>query len=115
MCHVAEPPLQSGGAGSPAHEERFDLMTLALAVAVTSLAAGETRPLDSCVPRDAMAVYFGRPSPEMISAPPGGAVEQLSGWIITLKAMGVIPQSGRVLADIVGSLPLLSRRPHAFM
>jgi hypothetical protein len=29
--------------------------------------------------------------------------------------MGVIPQSGRVLADIVGSLPLLSRRPHAFM
>lgn len=62
-----------------------------------------------------MAVYFGRPSPDMLNAPQGGAIQQLSGWIITLKAMGVIPEQGRVLADVIGTLPLLSRRPHAIM
>src|SRR5262245_57921822 len=86
-----------------------------LALAVATFSAGESRPLDTCVPRDVMAVYFGRPSPEMIASRPAGAVDQLSGWIITLKAMGIIPQQGRVLADIIGTLPLLSRRPHALM
>lgn len=84
-------------------------------MAAACLGAGESRPLGSCVPRDAMAVYFGRPSPEMMATQPAGAITQLSGWIITLKAMGVIPAQGRVLADLVGTLPLLSRRPHAFM
>ena len=49
---------------------------IAFAVATAFLGAGETRPLDSVVPQEAMAVYFGRPSPEMMAAPQGGAIQQ---------------------------------------
>lgn len=69
--------------------------------------------LDACVPADAMAVYFGRPSPDMLDAPPGGKVDQFATLMITLKAMGVIPREGRVIADIVGTVPIFWRRPHA--
>jgi len=85
-----------------------------IGLTATCLAAtGETRPLAECIPAGAMAVYFGRPAPEMLSAPPGGMVDQLAAWLITLKAVGVIPREGRIIADIVGTLPLLGRRPHA--
>jgi hypothetical protein len=79
------------------------------------LQAEDTRALDELVPADAMAVYFGRPTPDMLAAPPGGATDHLAGWIITLKAMGVIPREGRVIADIVGTLPMLTRHPHALV
>ena len=91
------------------------MTTTVFLIAVACLSAGESRPLDTCVPREAMAVYYGRPSPDMMTTRPGGAINQLSGWIITLKAMGIIPDQGRVLADLIGTLPLLSRRPHALM
>lgn len=91
-------------------------MTLSACITLAAalvLGAGETRPLDDCVPQDAMAAYFGRPSAEMMEAPPGGTVDQLAASIIVLKQMGVIPRNAVVLADIVGTLPMLSRRPHA--
>lgn len=78
-------------------------------------ASGETRPLDGCVPADAMVAYFGRPSPQMLNAPPDGTIDKVAGWIITLKAMGVIPEEGRVIADVVGTVPMLARRPHALV
>ena len=62
-----------------------------------------------------MAVYFGRPSREMVEAPPGATVDRLAGWLIALKAVGVIPEEGRVIADIVGTLPILGRRPHTLV
>ncbi len=63
-----------------------------------------------------MVVYFGRPSPEMIDAPPGGGTaDNLASWLITLKGMGVIPRDGRLAADIIGSVPVLWRRPHAMV
>jgi hypothetical protein len=73
--------------------------------------------LEAFVPADAMAVYFGRPSVPT-TAPAGvpttqGAASQLSGWVVTLKAMGVIPRQGRWIADLVGTLPILTSRPHA--
>ncbi len=86
-----------------------------IAFMAVALAADEPpRPLKACIPRDAMVAYIGQPSPQMLAGG-GGAVEQLAGWIITLKAMGVIPQEGRIWADIVGTLPLLSRRAHAII
>lgn len=72
-------------------------------------------PLETCVPADAMAAYFGRPSPEMLSAPRGGTADNIASWLITLKGMGVIPRDGRVAADILGSVPILWRRPHTLM
>lgn len=74
---------------------------------------GESRPLDTCVPGDAMAAYMVRPSPDMRTAKPGGTVDQIATWLITLKAMGVIPREARVWADLVGTMPMLARRPHA--
>ena len=55
------------------------------------------RALDTCVPADAMAAYFARPSPEMLDARPGGTVDQIAGWLVMLKGMGVIPREGRVI------------------
>jgi hypothetical protein len=78
-------------------------------------ATADYAPLERCVPADAMAAYFGRPSPEMLDAPPGGTADNLASWFITLKGMGVIPKDGRVAADIIGSVPILWRRPHAIM
>jgi len=77
-------------------------------------AAGESQPLDTCLPADSMAVYFARPTPEMLNAPPGGQVDRLAGWLTTLNSVGVIPEQGRFFADVIGTMPLLSRRPHAF-
>jgi len=88
------------------------LFTLASALAA---GPGEYRSLDTCVPAEAMAVYFGRPSPEMLNAPPGSVVDRLAGWLIALKRMGLIPQQGRVIADVAGTLPMLGRRPHTLV
>lgn len=76
-------------------------------------AAGESRPLDQCVPDDAMMALMVRPAPDMLDAPPGGTIDRLATWLMAFKAVGVIPEEGRMLADLVGTLPLLSRRPHA--
>jgi len=78
-------------------------------------ASGETRPLGRCVPADAMVAYFGRPSPEMLEGSRDGTVDKLAGWVITLMARGVIPREGRVIADVIGTLPTLARRPHAWV
>jgi len=77
--------------------------------------AGESRPLDTCVPAEAMAAYFARPTPEMLNLPPGGTLDQLAGWLVTFKAMGIIPRQGRVVADLIATLPMLARRPHALV
>lgn len=63
-----------------------------------------------------MAAYFSRPAPEAAgSDAAGGTAASLSRWLITLKAMGVLPQQGRIVADIFATVPLLSRRPHALV
>lgn len=90
------------------------LLTFALAAAQPAPPAG-FGPLENCVPADAMAVYFGRPSPEMLNAPEGGTAASLASWLITLKGMGLIPKDGRVVADVVGTIPMLWRRPHCAM
>lgn len=95
--------------------------TWAMAVLIAWLSAwpsplwGNERPVEATVPAEAMAVFFNRPSLE--TAPPGepGAVEDLGRLLVTLKAMGLLPQKGRILADIVGTLPLLSQRPYAIV
>ena len=69
-------------------------------------------PIDRFIPADAMAVYFGRPSPDMIDVPTASTMQGLS-WLTTFKSMGVIPRDGRVAADIVASGLVLWRRPHA--
>jgi hypothetical protein len=60
-----------------------------------------------------MAVYFGRPAQETPSTQPSYSLNQLAGWVMTLKAMGVIPREGRVVADIIATLPMLAKRPYA--
>jgi len=91
------------------------LISLVIAVSTPTQTAGETRPLDQCIPANVMAVYFGRPSPEMLNAPPGSAIDQLAAWVMAFKSMGVIPKEGRVIADIFTSLPMIGRRPHALI
>src|SRR5262245_22736029 len=88
------------------------LVAIASACAVAR-GAGETRPFEACVPQEARAAYCGRPSEDMMQAPPGGTVDQLAASIIVLKQMGVIPRNALVLADIIGTIPMLGRRPHA--
>jgi hypothetical protein len=78
-------------------------------------AADVFSPLERCVPADAMAVYFGRPSPDMIEGEGGGTAGSLASWLVTLKGVGLIPRDGRVAADIIGTVPILWRRPHALM
>lgn len=82
-------------------------------VLAESTSAPTFTPLEASIPADAMAAYFGRPSPAMLNAPPGGTAESLASWLVTLKGMGVIPKDGRVAADVIGTLPMLWRRPHA--
>jgi hypothetical protein len=92
------------------------LAALALSMAPALLAAeSPPKPIEACVPADPMLVYFNRPAAETREAQPTGPAAQLAAWMITLKAMGIIPQQGRMLADIVGTLPLLARRPHAIV
>ncbi|HON68179.1 MAG TPA: hypothetical protein PLS23_16960, partial [Phycisphaerae bacterium] len=90
------------------------LLTFSLSHASSpqSAPAAAFPPLEASIPADAMAAYFGRPTPDMFNAPPGGTAEQLASWLITLKGMGVIPKDGRVAADVIGTLPILWRRPH---
>lgn len=75
--------------------------------------AAAERPLEDCLSTDVMAVYFGRPSPEMLNAPRGGKVDQLATWLIALKSMGMIPDASLLTADVLGTIPVLWRRPHA--
>ncbi len=62
-----------------------------------------------------MVAYFGRPSPEMLTTGVGGTADQLASWLITLKGMGLIPHDGRIAADVIGTVPILWRRPHTAM
>jgi hypothetical protein len=73
------------------------------------------RPIEATVPADALAVFFSRPSPDMANPAEPGAVESLGHWLVTLKAMGLLPQQGRIVADIIGTVPLLARRPYALV
>lgn len=89
---------------------------LSICLTAEPASANSTRPaalpLQACVPSDAMGAYFAHPSAETEAAGTNTA-QMLTTWIITLKAMGLIPQQGRVLADVIGSFPLLTRCPHA--
>lgn len=76
--------------------------------------AAEPRPIEACVPADVMAVLFNRPYSDTASGlATNRPVENIGRWLLMLKTMGLIPQQGRVVADIVGTLPLVSRRPYA--
>ncbi len=79
----------------------------------STVSAGEAGDLSACIPDSAMIAWFGRPSPAMLDAPPGGVVDRLASWLLTLKAAGVIPPDAQVVADAVATIPLLGRRPHA--
>ena len=67
-----------------------------------------------------MVAWFARPWDETAQAsaasgPAAMGPEQLAGWLVTLKAMGVIPREGRVVADAFGTLPIIWRRHHAIV
>ncbi len=89
------------------------ITTALLMLCAWPAAAGEAPDLSACLPESAMVAWFGRPSPAMLDAPPGGVVDRLAGWLLTLKGAGVIPPDARVVADAVATIPLLGRRPHA--
>lgn len=77
--------------------------------------ASAARPIENCIPADAMVVYFSRPPAEPAAETGTSSVESIGRWLMTLKALGVIPEQGRALADIFGTLPMLSARNHAFV
>lgn len=89
-------------------------MTFLFALLPGTLAAGPL-PIEATVPADALAVYFSRPSAEMTDPQTSGAIQGIGRWLTTLKAMGLLPQQGRVIADVIATLPLLTRRPHALV
>src|SRR4029453_14557840 len=86
----------------------FMNVALLSAVGWFGLAASGPANMPAWVPREAMVAYWGRPPNQAPSTAPTGA-QQMATWMVTLKAMGVIPREGRVLADIVGTLPLLGQ------
>jgi len=70
--------------------------------------------LERSIPADALAVYVGRPTTEQATSQPSTSGNALTAWMIALGAMGVIPDQGRVVADVIATLPLVNRQPHAF-
>lgn len=88
---------------------------LAAALALPAPLFAVSRPIEATVPAGALAVLFNRPSPDMTNPDQPGAVEDLGRLLITLKTMGLLPEKGRILADIAGTLPLLSRQPYALV
>jgi hypothetical protein len=63
------------------------------------------------LPADVMAVYAGRPV-----ATPGDQPSAAGGFLAlaaTARQVGLWPESGRQYADILSTLPLLGRYPHA--
>lgn len=96
----------------------FLFALLSATLTVTLLPATLTAaplPIEATVPADALLVYFSRPSAEMADPSGGGAIEGIGRWLVTLKTMGLLPQQGRIVADVIGTLPLLTRRPHALV
>ncbi|UCD28449.1 MAG: hypothetical protein JSV03_15415, partial [Planctomycetota bacterium] len=89
------------------------LITLVTVFCSTFSAVADARPLDTCIPGNAMAVYFGRPSADTPTTRPTSTLNQLAAWVIALKAMGVIPHEGRLIADIMATLPMLGERSYA--
>src|SRR5690349_5736936 len=85
-----------------------------LAVSWFGLAASGPADMPAWVPREAIIAYWGRPADQPPATAPTGA-QQMATWLVTLKAMGVIPREGRVLADIAGTIPLLAQRAHAWI
>ncbi|MEP0844568.1 MAG: hypothetical protein HRF43_17860 [Phycisphaerae bacterium] len=76
---------------------------------------GEPARIESCVPADAMAVYFSRPASDAAQTGGLASVEAIGRWLLALKTLGVIPQQGRVIADILGTLPLVAQRDFALV
>ncbi len=76
-------------------------------------ANGAEQILERFVPAEAVAAWFFEPGPETSTQPQAGKVDQLATWLLALKMAGVVPREGRVVADVIGTLPLLARRPHA--
>ncbi len=96
----------------PALTSLFVLTLLADPAVATEM----SRPPAACVPAEVMAVMFSTPAPvEEAAAGQATSIDRLAGWVIALKAMGVIPREGRVLADIASTLPLVAKRPYALM
>ncbi len=69
--------------------------------------------MERFVPAEAVAAWFFEPGPEASTQPQAGKADQLATWLLALKMAGVVPREGRVVADMIGTLPLLARRPHA--
>src|SRR5262245_2888645 len=89
-------------------------VALLLIASCLQLAASGPANMPAWVPRDAMVAYWGRPPSQVPTTAPTGA-QQMATWMVTPKAMGVNPREGRLLADIVGTLPLLGQRAHAWV
>ncbi len=93
--------------------------------AMLAIGAPDSPGLAARVPADAMAVYFGQPMPQSETSgsrsaakngdPAGAAAQsdQLAIMLMTLKSAGMVPEAGRMWVDLVTSLPVLSRHPHA--
>lgn len=82
-----------------------------MAALVMALAlAAQAAPIESLIPSDAMAVYVGRPGDAAATQPAGGVT--IGAWVGALQTMGVIPDQGRVIADVFATLPLLNQREH---
>ena len=88
-------------------------LALPLLLCTVFSASPDARLLERNIPADALAVYVGRPATEQATTQPGGAGQAMTAWMIALGAMGVIPDEGRVLADVLATLPLVNRQPHA--
>ena len=93
--------------------QRSTVLAVLLAGSLQPALGVDNAPLSELIPADAMVVLFGRPAP----APQGdGASNTLTrlGQMLTMgRRMGLIPEQSRVLADILGTLPMLGRYPHA--
>ncbi|NLX14434.1 MAG: hypothetical protein GXY44_12380 [Phycisphaerales bacterium] len=69
--------------------------------------------MEQLVPAEAVAAWFFEPELRRGDMLRDGRVDQLATWLMALKMMGVVPREGRIVADVVGTVPLLARRPHA--
>lgn len=76
-------------------------------------AGADAHMLERSIPADALAVYVGRPTTEQATTQPSTSGNALTAWMIALGAMGVIPDQGRVVVDVIATLPLVNRQPHA--
>ena len=91
----------------------MNLLVLQCVIGVVLSAGTDARILERSIPADALAVYAGRPAAELTATQPAAGPNAMTAWMIALGAMGVIPDQGRIVADILATLPLVNRQTHA--